>query len=541
MEQINAFLNYFFGFFRQVFEPLMLRFHDLAWNHPAYYLLIPEMGLAVAGILILFLNAVLPERINRWLLPSLAVLAQLYSITATYHMMYTTERFYSYALGQYWGGMETIDPFSLFWAQMIDWASILVILMSLRYPAIQKRRGEFFALLSVSDIPIFFMVATSDLLAVYLMTEFTSIALYVLVSLMREDKLSNEATLKFFLIGSFSGMLMLFGCALLYGMTGTTNFYDFKYLFATSGLYQGVAAVAMALVGAGLGFKIAIVPFHTWVPDIYQGAPSPVSAFISVAPKVGGVCVWARFFLLGMAPLSDQWLVLMSTLAVITIIVGALGALHQTNIKRLLGYSSIAHMGFIILAFSASVYFVQAAQQQGSGSPPLETETLAFHAATYYLFMYLFFNLGAWAVVVFLERNGVSPEISEWRGLSVRSPLLAAMATVYFIALAGIPPTSGFFAKWIFFVGLLESKLYLFAVLAAVVSVISLFFYVRPLYAMYLMEADRDAKQIVLPPVWDPHSIALILTFLAVVLGTVTPNVLFEFSSKSRFLNVPFG
>lgn len=514
----------------------MIGFHQLAWQHPAYYLLLPEIGLATGGILILFLNAILPERINRWLLPSLAVIAQLYSITATYHMMYTTERFFNYALGQYWGGMETIDPFSLFWAQMIDWTSILVILMSLRYPGIQKRRGEFFALLSVSDIPIFFMVATSDLLAVYLMTEFTSIALYVLVSLTREDKLSNEATLKFFLIGSFSGMLMLFGCALLYGMTGTTNFYDFRYLFATSGLYQGVAAVAMALVGAGLGFKIALVPFHTWVPDIYQGAPSPVSAFISVAPKVGGVCVWARFFLLGMAPLRDQWLVLMATLAIITIIVGALGALHQTNIKRLLGYSSIAHMGFIILAFAASVFMVRIGEYSGKGGPP-ETETIAFHVATYYLFVYLFFNLGAWAVVVFLERNGVSPELSDWRGMSVRSPLLAAMATIYLIALAGIPPTSGFFAKWAFFVALLESQLYWFAALAAVVSVIAVFFYVRPLYVMYLTEPPDHSGKIISPPVWDPHSLALILTFLAVVLGTLAPQMLFEFSSKSRFLN----
>ncbi|MHA2621364.1 MAG: NADH-quinone oxidoreductase subunit N [bacterium JZ-2024 1] len=533
-------LNLFFGLSRNLFEPLMLRFHQLAWDHPAYYLLLPEIGLATAGVTILFLNAVLPERVNRWLLPGLAVLAQIYSITATYHMMYTTERFYTYALGQYWGGMETVDPFSLFWAQMIDWTSILVILMSLRYPAIQKRRGEFFALLSVSDIPIFFMVATSDLLAVYLMTEITSIALYVLVSLTREERSSNEATLKFFLIGSFSGMLMLFGCALLYGMTGTTNFYDFKYLFATSGLYQGIAAVGMALVGAGLGFKIALVPFHTWVPDIYHGAPSPVSAFISVAPKVGGVCVWARFFLLGMAPLRDQWLVLMATLAILSIAVGALGALHQTNIKRLLGYSSIAHMGFIILAFSASVYMVKVAEKT-TQSPPLETETLAFHAATYYLFMYLFFNLGAWAVVVFLERNGVSPEISEWRGLSVRAPLLAAMATVYFVALAGIPPTSGFFAKWVFFVGLLESNLYAFAALAAIVSVISVFFYVRPLYAMYLTEPDRDAPKIILPPFWDPHSLALIFTFLAVIMGALSPQMLYEFASKSRFLNVPFG
>jgi NADH-quinone oxidoreductase subunit N len=540
VEKLNSILTAFFDALGQFFQPLMLRFHQLAWDHPAYYLLLPEIGLATAGVLILFLNAVLPERVNRWLLPTLAVLAQLYSITATYHMMYTTERFFNYALGQYWGGMETIDPFSLFWAQMIDWASILVILMSLRYPAIQKRRGEFFALLSITDIPIFFMVATSDLLAVYLMTEFTSIALYVLVSMSREDRLSNEATLKFFLIGSFSGMLMLFGCALLYGMTGTTNFYDFKYLFATSGLYQGVAAVAMALVGAGLGFKIALVPFHTWVPDIYEGAASPVSAFISVAPKVGGVCVWARFFLLGMAPLRDQWLVVMATLAVITLVVGALGALHQTNIKRLLGYSSISHMGFIILAFTASVYLVQVAERKGIFTV-LETETLAFHAATFYLFMYLFFNLGAWVVVVFLERNGVAPEVSEWRGISVRSPLLAAMAATYFIALAGIPPTSGFFAKAVFFVGLLESRLYSFAVLAAVVSVISLFFYVRPLYAMYLQEPDREANRIVLPPLWDPHSVALMFTFLAVVLGTLAPKMLFEFSSKSRFLNVPFG
>ncbi len=516
-----------------LFEPLLSRLQDLLFAHPAYYLVLPEIGLASGGILILFLNAILPERINRYILPILAILTQLYSILATYHIMYSTTRYQTYALGQYWGGMETVDPFSMFWDQMVDWCSILVILMSLRYPQFQKRRGEFFAILSVADIPVMLMVSSSDLLAVYFMTEFTSIAIYVMLAVAREDRFADEALLKMFLIGSFSGILMLMGCAILYGLTGTTNFYDLKFLFTRYSLAPELTTIAMALIGAGLGFKIGIVPFHVWIPDIYQGAPSPVAAFISTVPKIGGICVWARFFLLGMSGLREQWLFLFTLLALLSIIVGSLSAIPQTNIKRMLGYSSIIHMGFVILGFAGAVYMT--IQQPEL----LETQTVAFHAAVFYMFMYIYFNLGAWIVVALLERFGIPPTLDAWRQLFRRNRLLSFLMTVFVIALIGIPPTSGFFAKFYLFLGLILARMYWAAILAAIFTVVAAYFYIKILYAMFLAPTDSPPPPLRLPPLYDSMSISLVLAFLAVVLGSFLPQLLYNFATRSYFLNVP--
>ncbi|MGH8104017.1 MAG: NADH-quinone oxidoreductase subunit N, partial [bacterium] len=361
----------------------------------------------------------------------------------------------------------------------------------------------------------------------------SSIVLYVLVGFIRGDRRSNEALMKFFLVGSFSGILILFGAALLYGLTGSTNLYDHKYILSSFTLYHPIAAVALTMIAAGMGFKLAIAPFHTWAPDTYEGAPTPITAFISVAPKAGAVCVWIRFFLLGLAPLKLQWVLLVAVLSATTLIVGNLGALHQMNLKRLLAYSSISHMGYVLMGICAAA--LQPLAQTGI---TLESETQGFFASVFYMLTYLFFNLGAFAVICLLETRGIAPNLQEYRGLGRRSPLLAVMMSIFMLALAGLPPTSGFPAKFIIFRAALASRELLWLVIVAgVMTVVALYYYVKVIYYMWLAPADDGAEPLPNIPLSDPQGLAIVITTGAVLLMFIMPTIFYEFANKSSFLN----
>lgn len=533
---LDSFFRWLFTGFSHTFQGLDLWLSHFVSTNPAYFLLLPEITLAILGCLLFLLMAVLPEKRSRILIPLIGYAAQIFSVVMTYYMMYTTSRYFSYALGQYWGGLETIDPFSLFWSQMIDWVTIIVILLSFRYAAVQKYRGEYFGLLTIAGVSLMFMVASSDVMSIYLMTEFSSIVLYVLVGFVRGNRRSNEALLKFFLIGSFSGILILFGAALLYGLTGSTNLYDMKYIFSAFRLYDPVAAVALTMIAAGMGFKLAVAPFHTWAPDTYEGAPTPVTAFISVAPKAAAVCVWIRFFLLGLAPLKLHWVVLVAVISAVTLVVGNLGALHQFNMKRLLAYSGISHMGYILMGICAAA--LQPLERTGV---TLESDTQGFYAVTFYMLTYLFFNLGAFAVVSLLETRGISPDMREYRGLGRRSPFLASMMTLFMLALAGLPPTSGFVAKLVIFrAALLNPALLWLVIVAGVLTIVALYYYLKVVYYMWLVPPDEGAEPLPNIPLSDPQSIALLLTTGAVLLMFVMPGVFYEFANKSSFLNYKY-
>ncbi len=529
LDFLNQSLTNLFDFISRSSEPLRLWMDHIVWQNPAYYLLLPEISLTIVGIFMIFLNAMLSDRRAKIVVPIVGISVQLFSIVMTYVMMYTTSRYFTFALGQFWGGLETVDPFSLFWDQMTDWTTIVVILLSMQYPAVDRVRGEYFGILTFASAAIMFMASSSDVFAIYLMTEFSSITLYVLVGMLKENRFSNEAVMKFFLVGSFAGILILFGAAILYGLTGTTNLYDYKFIFTNNPLLGPVAALALTLVAAGMGFKIAIAPFHNWAPDTYEGAPTPITAFISVAPKVGGICVWCRFFLLGLVAMKGEWVYLVAILSAATLLIGNLGALHQFNLKRLLAYSSIAHMGYVLMGIATGAL---------QYAPVLETDTDGFRAALFYMFAYLFFNLGAFAVVVFLESQGIAPDMRNYKGLVQRSPLLAFLMTLFMLALAGIPFTSGFIAKWVLFRAILQvPELLWLAVLAGVLTLLALYYYIKIPYYMFFFSPEGDAKPMILPPLYHPHSLALLICTAGVLLMSILPKVFYDFASNSYFLN----
>ncbi len=526
---ISEVVTWFFKAIFRITEPWQLEFHRFANEHPGFYLLAPEIALVTGGLSLYILNVLLPKRWRRfWIFP-VALSTQITSFAMTIHMIYTTSRFYTYNLGRYWGGQETIDPFSLFWAQTVDITAIIVILLSWRYRPLEPYLAEYYALLNFATASIMFMVASSDVMTIWIMTEFSSIMLYLLVALVRGKRVIAEGLLKFFLLGTFSGILILFGCAILFGLTGSTNLYDFKWMFTHFTIYNPVAALSLAFVGAGLGFKIGVAPFHFWLPDTFEAAPTPVVAFMAVAPKAGGLCVLARFLLVGLQPLKTQWLPVVTMLAILAMVVGTLGALHQMNIKRLLAYSGIAHMGFILSGVA-----VAATQTQG-----LETETVGFHAAVFYLYAYVFFNLGAFALVTFLETVGVAPEMSEYRGLASRSPLTSALMTIFLLALAGIPPTSGFWAKWFIFFAALSQGAYPLVIVMALVTVVGLYYYARVLYWMYMVPADEDAKPLYTPPLYTAMAWGILFPTIGVVIMSIMTSTFYRYAETVMLLNWP--
>ena len=526
---LSSVVSDFFYIIFKLTEGWQLSFHRFANEHPAFYLLSPEITLVTGGITLYLIHFLLPRKWLRFIVMPLALSTQLMSLSMTIHMIYVTSRFYTYNLGRYWGGQETIDPFSLFWAQTVDVIALIVILISFRYPPLEPYLPEFYALLNFATASIEFMVASSDVMTIWLMTEFSSIMLYLLIALVRGKRVIAEGLLKFFLLGTFSGILILFGCAILYGLTGSTNLYDFKWMFTYHELYNPIAALSLAFIGAGLGFKIGIAPFHLWIPDTFEAAPTPVVAFMSAAPKAGGLCVFARFLLLGLQPLKDFWIPVLILMAILGMVVGTFGALHQTNLKRLLGYSGVAHMGFMLSAIAVAA----------SQNKTLETESAGFHAAVFYIYAYVFFNLGAFAIITFLESQGIEPEMSAYSGLAYRSPFTAFLMTVFLLALAGIPPTSGFWAKWWVFFAALEESSYPLVVVMGAMTVLGLYYYARILYWMYMVPPKEGAEKFYTPPLSTAMAWGILIPTTGVFIMSFLAPIFYLYAQTVYLLNWP--
>ena len=356
-------------------------------------------------------------------------------------------------------------------------ASIIVLLLSVRSRELEGvRMGEMLALLITVTAALMWMAGSVNLVMIYLSLETVSVASYLMVGYLSSDRLSNEASLKYILFGAVSTGTMLFGLSLLYGMTGTLDLYEVRAALAEGAFGPGLMFVVI-LVAAGIGFKIAAAPFHFWCPDVYTGAPTPVTAFLSVGPKAAGFAILIRFFYLGMgeptgggaiAPVGGaDWPLLLMILAVITMTLGNVAALLQTNVKRLLAYSSIAHAGTMLMA--ASVLSVEGVQ-----------------AIVAYLAIYLFMNLGAFLVVILAHRVTGSFEISSFAGFWKRSPLLTVAMGIFLFSLMGIPPFAGFLAKWYVFAAVINAGLGWLAVIGVLNSVVGAFYYVKVLRTMVI-------------------------------------------------------
>ena len=375
------------------------------------------------------------------------------------------------------GGALAIDDYAGFFEIVILAAAAVTIGMSLDYVADEGLAGaEYYALILFAALGMMLMAAAGDLIIIFLGLETMSIAVYALVGFMRRDPRSNEAALKYFLLGAFSTGFLLYGIALIYGATGTIRLDPVR-----AAVSAGMASNPLLLMGVGMmligfGFKVAAVPFHMWTPDAYEGAPTPITGFMAVGVKLAAFAGFLRIFLVHLGPVSAQWSDVLWVIAALTMTVGNVVALVQDNIKRMLAYSAIAHAGYIILGMAA------ASSHQAGG------------AILYYLLGYSFTNLGAFAVVVALERHGeVRDRISDFRGLARTHPGLAAAMALFMLSLTGVPPLAGFVGKFYLFSAALNAGLVWLVILAAVNSTISAYYYIRVIVEMYMREGDAVA------------------------------------------------
>ncbi len=413
--------------------------------------------------------------------------------------------------------MVLCDNFGIMFKLIFVVASIVTLLLGRAYlKAKQLDRAEYYALMLISTTGMMAMANTADLVVMLIGLEVMSVPLYVMAGFSHRSLDSNEAGIKYFIMGAFASAFLLMGIAFIYGAAETTNLRrivtDFSYL-----LYHQESAVYLvagsALVLVGFGFKIAAVPFHSWVADVYQGAPTPVTAFFSVAPKAAGFAVMLRIFLFGFSDLAMLPIVFW-ILAVLTMSVGNILALRQDNVKRMLAYSSISHAGYVLVALSV-------------GGPD------AVSAAIFYLAAYTLFNLGAFAVVTVLEtRSGCRSDHSELAGMSREHPYLAATLALFMFALAGFPPTAGFFGKFYVFSAAVRSGLIWLAVIGVMNSFVSVYFYLRVIKVSYFDAAEGSFGRVRLTP---SVFLALVITAIGTLGIGIFPHQLLQLSQAAVF------
>jgi NADH-quinone oxidoreductase subunit N len=367
--------------------------------------------------------------------------------------------------GTLFANMFVVDRMALFFKILIVLATILVIVASIEFVhRFTFFRGEYYFLVAMSALGMMFMASANDLLSVFVTLEFSTFGFYVLVAYLREDAASNEAGLKFFILGVFAAGLLAYGISLVYGETGKLVFSDMASAQATPGLIIGYL-----LIFAALGFKIGAVPFHSWIPDTYHGAPTPVTAFLSIAPKGAAFAILLRMFYVALASFKPTWVLMLVVTSILSMTYGNIVAIAQRNIKRLLAYSGIAQIGNVLIGLAAGT-------KMGSD------------AILFYLLAYLFANLGAFAIVIAVSQAIGSDEIDDYSGLGRRSPFLAFAMLIFLLSLAGVPPLAGFIGKLYIFVAAIKEGLYTLIAVGLINIVISLYYYLIVVKKMYITE-----------------------------------------------------
>jgi NADH-quinone oxidoreductase subunit N len=377
--------------------------------------------------------------------------------------------------------MLTVDGYSIFIWILVLGSGLLSIGLSLDYSRrMGWERGEYYVLMLFSISGAMLMASAANLIVVFLALELLSIPLYIMAAIVPNDANSEEAGLKYFLLGAFSGGFVLYGVAMVYGATGSTNLLAVVEAAQTtnSPLYLLIGA---ALILIGLGFKVAVVPFHMWTPDVYQGSPTPVTAFMAVVAKAGGFAALLRVFISAFPNLSEDLVPVLSTLVILTLLVGNLAAIAQKNIKRMFAYSSISHAGFIMMAFVTY------------GQEGVYADSVA--AVLYYLLAFAVTSFGSWAVVIALEKaEGKGLELEDYAGLGKKYPVLAVAMLVFLLSFAGIPPTIGFGGKFYLFRAVLEGGYVGLAIIGVLASLISAYYYLRVVIYMYFQDGDPEVR-----------------------------------------------
>ena len=431
---------------------------DLTLSGSDLLLLAPEMFLTVWLCVVLAVDCT-RRTINHRTLAYLSVGGVVVALVTLIWFDYADIR------GALFKNTFVLDGVAIFFKIFVLAATGLVLLCSVDYVRSFKFfRGEYYCLIMMSALGMMFMASAQDLLSVFVTLEFSTFGFYVLVAYLRDNQKSSEAGLKFFILGVFTAGLLAYGISLVYGETGTLVFSDVAAVPGSYGL-----AIGYIMIFAALGFKIGAVPFHSWIPDTYQGAPTPVTAFLSIAPKGAAVAVLLRMFYVALATFKPTWVLLFVVASIASMTYGNVVAIAQTNVKRLLAYSGIAQIGNVMIGLAAGT-------KRGSD------------AMLFYLLTYLFANLGAFAVVIGVSNQIKSDEIEDYNGLNRRSPFLAAAMLLFLLSLAGVPPLAGFIGKLYIFVAAIEEELYTLLIVGLINVVISMYYYLVVVKKMYINE-----------------------------------------------------
>lgn len=509
-------------------------------NYTAYFLFVHETITIAGAILILVLDMIKPNR-NSLRAPIICLVSSFIALFLVFYTINLTSRYFNPALGQYWGGLETIDPFSLFLKSIAFLGVIFTVLMSIKTRLPRKYTGEYYALLMFATSSMTFVTSSSDILAIWVLTEFVSISSYVIVGFNKHEPRAIEAGLKYLLIGGISSAFMLYGFSILYGMTGTTNLYVMKTVLVQSAQQHTnpIFIIASGAFLAGVGFKLAIAPFHMWAPDVYEGATIPVANFIAVTNKVGVIAVLLRVFLLGLANVARIWVPIIQVCAILSMLIGNLFAMRQNNIKRFLAYSGITQMGFILMGLCA-------AGVASISDPNRSINCLGYNALLNYIVIYAIMLIGAFFIANIVEFHTGSEDIRAYKGLFQRAPASTLTMTICLLSLAGIPPLAGFNAKFFVFAAAIDKRLWFLVIFAAVMAVMAVFYYLRWIRVMFLEEPED--RTLILPGAM--HRWVMAIPFVVLLIANVPlPFIsslgewIYAYASGSYFLtiNVYFG
>ncbi len=457
---------------------------------------IPEITMTAIALIVLIADLLIKKK---------EVLA-IFSIVGVAAVAYTLAG----SSGVTFGGMFISDGYSTFFKIIFLVNVILSVLISIKYIVIEKVNfGEYYSLILFSTVGMMIMASAGDLIVLYLGLELMALSTYVLAGFIRHNIRSNEAALKYFLLGAFSSAFLLYGISIIYGLTGTTDIKAISLFISEKGLAGNPSLLlSVMFFTVAFGFKIAAAPFHMWAPDVYEGAPTSVTAFMSVGPKAAGFAVLGRVFMVAFASITVDWAAILIPISILTMGVGNIVALSQTNIKRMLAYSSIAHAGYALLG-------IIAANNEGIAS------------MMNYLMIYAFMNIGAFAVIIMLRSEGFKGEdINDYEGLAKTHPLSAALMLIFMFSLTGIPPTAGFIGKLYIFMSAINAGYTWLVIVAVIFSAISAYFYLRIVMYMYMKEPKATVSLSTSPAT----GLALAVTVIAVLVIGVYPSVLVEFA-----------
>ena len=371
-----------------------------------------------------------------------------------------------------------VDHLSLFFICIFTISSALAILLSVEYNEREGiRAGEYYALILFCTVGMILLASSTDMIMIFLGIEIVSICLYVLAGIRRDNLRSNEAALKYFLLGAFATGFLLYGMTMVYGSTGHTNLFKIAEVVQNpSAQSNPLLLMGLVLLIIGFGFKVASVPFHMWAPDVYQGAPTPITAFMAVGPKAAAFAAFFRVFAETFPEMAPSWEIILSTIAVLSMFFGNLGAIMQTNIKRMLAFSSISHAGYILMAVIAK-------------------NSLGASSLLFYMLTYAFTTFGIFGIIILLGRKGEENlEIENYSGLAYRHPILALSMTVFLLSLGGLPPFAGFIAKFYIFSAAIQEGLVTLVIIAVLNSAISFYYYLKVVVFMYMKEPEAEFK-----------------------------------------------